>query len=150
MHSELSFAATPCLRVHLESMAASKFKPAHISASLANAQDFTMNNHWTFSQPATLRNTFLQRRQQGNTLNKQHKYLQILTELVHLIYILASLRNSMRGLLKWLMVVRVYAIAYISINLGFHILIFLNSFYPHILSSCNVCECVSACVYVLH
>ncbi len=51
----------------------------------------------------------------------------------------------MRGLIKWLMVLQVYAI----VNLGFHIFILLNSFFPHFLSSCNLCEWVSACVYVL-
>ncbi len=40
----------------------------------------------------------------------------------------------MRGLIKWLMLVQVYAIAHIAINLGFHIFILLNSFFPHFLS----------------
>ena len=57
--------------------------------------------------------------------------------------------NSMRGLIKWLMVVHVYAISRIAVNLGFHIFILLNSLFPNVLSSCNLCECVSACAYVL-
>ncbi len=55
----------------------------------------------------------------------------------------------MRGLIKWLMVLQVNAIAHIAVNLGFHIFILLNSFFPHFLSSCNLCEWVSVCVYVL-
>ena len=57
--------------------------------------------------------------------------------------------NSMRGLIKWLMFVHVYAISRIAVNLGFHIFIFLNPFFPNFLSSCNLCECVRACAYVL-
>ncbi len=39
--------------------------------------------------------------------------------------------------------------AYIAINLGFHSLTLLNLFFPDFLSFCNLCEYVSACVYVL-
>ncbi len=46
----------------------------------------------------------------------------------------------MRGLNKWLMVVQVYAIAHITVNVGYHILILLNSSFPYFLSS--TCECV--------
>ncbi len=38
-------------------------------------------------------------------------------------------------------------IAHIAINLAFHILIILNSFFPHFLSSWNVYEW---CVHMLH
>ncbi len=44
----------------------------------------------------------------------------------------------MRGLNKFLIVVQVYAISNIAINLGFHILIILNSSFPHFLSFCNL------------
>ncbi len=83
----------------------------------------------------------------GNPLTqRQRKYkLQIFDELVHLIKIFASLRNSIRGLIKWLLVVQVYAITNIAISLGFHIFILLNSFFPHFLSSCNVWMRVFMC-----
>ncbi len=55
----------------------------------------------------------------------------------------------MRGLNKWLMVVQDYAIAHIAIILGFHIFILLNSSFPHVLSSCNLSECVNACDYMV-
>ncbi len=51
----------------------------------------------------------------------------------------------MRGLNKWLMVVQVYAIAHIAVNLGFHIFILLNSFFPNSLNA----TCVNVCVHVL-
>ncbi len=52
----------------------------------------------------------------------------------------------MRGLIKWLMVVQVYAIAHIAINFGFYIFILLNSFF---LTFSLHATCVSACVHVL-
>ncbi len=57
------------------------------------------------------------------SLDTKASNFQMFAELVHLIQILASLRNSMRGLNKWLMVVRVYAMAHIAVNLVFHIFI---------------------------
>ncbi len=48
----------------------------------------------------------------------------------------------MRGLNKWLMVVQVYAIAHIAVNLGFHIFILLNLFFPHL----HLLQRVNACV----
>ncbi len=47
--------------------------------------------------------------------------------------------------------VQVYVLAHIAVNLGFHIFILLNSFFPQFLSYCIVwmCECVNACVHVL-
>ncbi len=91
------------------------------------------------------------KRESLNTKATQVK-LQILDKQVHLISILASLKNSMRGLNQWLMV-QVYEIAHIAINLAFHILIILNSFFPHFLSSWNVYECVNGvfiCYINLH
>ncbi len=113
--------------------------------SSANAQDVTTKDHWTVSQPATWG-----WQQKGIPLGKQ--VTSSFTELVHLIQILASLRNSMRGLNKWLMVVQVYAIAHIAVNMGFHIFILLNSSFPYFLSFCNVwmCECMCSCVRLVY
>ncbi len=46
----------------------------------------------------------------------------------------------MQGLIKWLKVFQVYAIAHIAINLGFHIFILLNS---------SFLQRVNVCVHVL-
>ncbi len=65
----------------------------------------------------------------GNPITqRQRKQVQTCTSLASTKYILATLRNSMRGLNKLLMVVQVYAITHTAINLGFYIFILLNSF----------------------
>ncbi len=53
------------------------------------SQDITLNGNWTSDQSTNLGNPFVQL-QQGHPLNKKRKYLQILAELVHLIYILEN------------------------------------------------------------
>ncbi len=129
-----------------------KLQPTHDPATSANAQDFTTNDPWTFSISATFWNPLSAKTTtKGNPLTQSttQVQLQIFAELVHFIYILASLRISMQGLNKWLIVVQVYAIAHIAKSLGFHISILLNSFFPHLFSSCNLYGCVNVCVHVL-
>ncbi len=92
--------------------------------SSANAQDVTSTStELPANQQPAKRTT-----KENPLTQRQRKYeLQICAELAHLIYILASLRKSVQGLNKWLMVFQVYATAHFCYKLGFHIFILLNS-----------------------
>ncbi len=134
-----------------------KTSTSHNSTSSASAQPLFPKTslQWVLKfQPISnlVKPPFCKEMTKGNPLtHRQCKKVtsRFLAELVYLIDILTSLRNSIQGLNRWLMVVQVYAIAHIAINLGFHVFILLNSSFPQFLSFCNFCECVNACVHVL-